>query len=431
MSALLRQCSIPAALCLAVSLAAPSGAQTRGGRGSDRVLVVPQTAAPAVRDAPYAAEAITTVTQVLGDGTRIERSVTAKVFRDRAGRTRREQTVIGLASLTPGADGMRVITIADPVARLTYTLDERTRTARQSAMLTTVGGLYATRAASELQLRFSTAGIGRGRQGSAGDVPAVDSNALQLGELLDRLAAQRGGFDNRDRDIANLAAQLAQQAPRGGNTGTTSTLGTRQLEGLTVTGRRTTQTIPIGEIGNDRPIVITDETWESPDLQVVVSSRHADPRSGTVEYRLANVRRGEQPADLFAVPPDYTMTTSPIMTADALVRREPFVPLPPIPALPALPPSGPGVRGRGAVTPFGLSTQAPFASIVGEVNTPGSYQIEAGTTTVQQVIELAGGMTAKGGGFVLRRLGRDVVPNATLNTPLQRADVIVVETKRQ
>ena len=83
------------------------------------------------------------------------------------------------------------------------------------------------------------------------------------------------------------------------------------------------------------------------------------------------------------------------------------------------------------MTPFGLSTQAPFASIVGEVNTPGSYQIEAGTTTVQQVIELAGGMSAKGGGFVLRRLGRDVVPNATLNTTLQRADVIVVETKRQ
>jgi hypothetical protein len=64
-------------------------------------------------------------------------------------------------------------------------------------------------------------------------------------------------------------------------------------------------TIPTGEIGNDRPIEVTDERWESPELQVIVSSRHSDPRTGVVEYRLTNINRLEPPMDLFTVPPDY------------------------------------------------------------------------------------------------------------------------------
>src|SRR5262249_42833764 len=162
----------------------------------------------------------------------------------------------------------------------------QTRTARQSPLVDRLPSLYVT-TNRPAPLQF----FRLGRQGGAG--PDVDAAAMaRVGELLDQLAARRGAFDDRDRQLADLAAQLMQQSPRGGNAGTTTTLGTRQMEGLTVTGRTTTQTIPVGTVGNDRPIVITDETWESPDLQVVVLSRHVDPRTGTIEYRLANVRRG-------------------------------------------------------------------------------------------------------------------------------------------
>ena len=71
---------------------------------------------PIVRNSPYSAEGITTVTQLLADGTRIERRVTAKIFRDSAGRVRREQTVLGLAALTPSSESQGLITIVDPVA---------------------------------------------------------------------------------------------------------------------------------------------------------------------------------------------------------------------------------------------------------------------------------------------------------------------------
>jgi hypothetical protein len=82
-------------------------------------------------------------------------------------------------------------------------------------------------------------------------------------------------------------------------------LGTRQIEGLTAAGRRTRVTIHTGQVGNNRPIEIVDERWESVDLGVVVMSRHHDPRTGDVEYRLTKITRLDPPATLFRIPSDY------------------------------------------------------------------------------------------------------------------------------
>ena len=59
--------------------------------------------------------------------------------------------------------------------------------------------------------------------------------------------------------------------------------------------------IPTGQIGNDRPLEITDEQWESAELKLLVLSRHHDPRTGDVEYRLTNVSRAEPASHLFTV----------------------------------------------------------------------------------------------------------------------------------
>jgi len=40
---------------------------------------------------------------------------------------------------------------------------------------------------------------------------------------------------------------------------------------------------------------------------MLVYSRNSDPRTGVVEYRLTNINRSEPPADLFAIPPGYTV----------------------------------------------------------------------------------------------------------------------------
>ena len=67
-----------------------------------------------------------------------------------------------------------------------------------------------------------------------------------------------------------------------------------------------THTIPPGDIGNEKPIVIVSERWFSPELHVVVLARSIDPRAGETSYRLVNVKREEPPPELFRVPADYT-----------------------------------------------------------------------------------------------------------------------------
>ncbi len=83
-------------------------------------------------NAPYSADFTSTVTQVLADGTRIQQSATGKVYRDSAGRMRREQQVLGLSALTPGTNPVPVVTITDPTTRTTYTINDQARTATQA-----------------------------------------------------------------------------------------------------------------------------------------------------------------------------------------------------------------------------------------------------------------------------------------------------------
>jgi hypothetical protein len=87
-------------------------------------------------------------------------------------------------------------------------------------------------------------------------------------------------------------------------------LGSQSIEGVSAIGSRSTTTIPAGAIGNEQPITIVSEQWFSPDLQVLVLTRHSDPRQGDTTYRLVNVVRAEPDRSLFVVPADYTFKES-------------------------------------------------------------------------------------------------------------------------
>ena len=50
---------------------------------------------------------------------------------------------------------------------------------------------------------------------------------------------------------------------------------------------------------------------QAADLNVVVFTRHADPRSGERIYRLENIKREEPNAELFKVPADYALKAAP------------------------------------------------------------------------------------------------------------------------
>ena len=110
------------ALALSLAASVPARAQT--------IEFTAREAASAqfVKDQPYSGEGVTTVRQTLADGTRIERRITARFFRDSSGRIRREQTILGLTEVDPSGEAPKVVTIVDPVEGVTWALNPATRT---------------------------------------------------------------------------------------------------------------------------------------------------------------------------------------------------------------------------------------------------------------------------------------------------------------
>lgn len=209
------------------------------------VLVAQKDAAynidePVVKGLPYSGEGITTVKLTMFDGTKQERTVTARLYRDAAGRVRREQTVVGLEALDPSNDFRAVVTIVDPVAGVLYSLNPGSRTA--------------------VRLSLSLLGSGTKPLGMPIEYPKKELS-----------------------------------------------LGVKDIDGLSAKGQRTVTTIPAGQAGNDRPIEIVDERWESTDLKVLLRSLHRDPRSGDIEYALTKISRAEPPASMFTVPSGYAI----------------------------------------------------------------------------------------------------------------------------
>jgi hypothetical protein len=203
-----------------------------------------------VTGAPYSAVAVTETRQMLADGNTISRKVQANVFRDSQGRTRRETTLTGVGPLSTTGASRTFVIIHDPVAGTAFVLHQNTKVAEQ--LPTPLGG----------------------RKGP--------------GNL-------QGRFDARmQAEIANGSLKKED-------------LGVQTINGISAHGTRFTKTIPAGQMGNDKPIVITSERWYSPELQIVVKTTRNDPRFGETTYSLTNIQKQEPAAALFTVPADYTV----------------------------------------------------------------------------------------------------------------------------
>jgi hypothetical protein len=226
-----------------------------------------------VKGAPFSAEAISESTQVLADGNKISRTFTVRMYRDGEGRFRREE-VPATGGAVGSLGGVRqMISIFDPVANYRFFLDPSKKTARRMSILpgSAEGAVIVSGQPMSPALRAQ-----------------IETNAVQRTNIV---------------VLPNVAST--------GGTGKSESLGTRSFEGLEAEGTRTTTTIPAGAIGNERPIELVYEKWYSKDLQLIVYSKHSDPRFGEQIYRLDNIDRGEPDRSLFAVPSDYKLATEP------------------------------------------------------------------------------------------------------------------------
>jgi hypothetical protein len=228
-----------------------------------------------VKGAPYSAQAVTEMTQILSDGNRIVNTSTAAVYRDGEGRTRREQTLKAIGNFSVSGEPFQTISINDPVAGVAYVLEPHSHAARK------IQG-FRVESGSGTGFRISSPG---------GEGEVFSFNTTTDGPVTVR----RGTAEAKMREEKERTGFRKED------------LGTQSVEGVNAVGTRTTVTIPAGQIGNERAIEIVDERWFSPDLQTMVMTRHSDPRSGETVYRLTNINRVEPDHSLFEVPADYTL----------------------------------------------------------------------------------------------------------------------------
>jgi len=277
--------------------------------GADTIMFVDTKFAfgALVKDAPYSATALTETVQTLSDGNDITRRIEARVYRDSQGRTRREQVLDSLARYTTGGAPQRMIFIYDPVAGCSITLDPRTHTARRTKQGSD---------GSEWFKADSGARVSEPRIIRTAPAPAVppkpgDTAANDLKESVDaanrRIATRDVLRANQLSDIRALEDSLIKSGGERVVGKTVELLGNQPVDGVEAEGSRSIEIIPAGQIGNRLPIEITQERWYSRELQVLVLSKHHDPRSGDITYRLTNIQRGEPDPSLFEVPADYRL----------------------------------------------------------------------------------------------------------------------------
>jgi hypothetical protein len=297
------------------TMAAPAPLAADAPHPREGLRILHRSHGQPVKNAPYSATAVSERLQQLPDGNQIERRTRAASYRDSAGRTRHE---------VQGENGeLRMVTINDPVANAVWVLTPRTRTAQRVAM--PAHAEVARRAGEAARLRIeqlrkegrlpalergapgerSTVHVERDSDGTRETVrviriprgPDAAGVAPHPGLPFGAMVAPQLG-----RMVVNAAGDMKWAAKA-----STRDLGTREFDGVRAEGKQRSYEIPAGAVGNRNPIVVADENWYSPELQVTVYSKHSDPRSGDYVYRLEGLKRGEPDAALFKVPSDYTV----------------------------------------------------------------------------------------------------------------------------
>jgi hypothetical protein len=225
-----------------------------------RTIVTTMGHTPTIRQVtgkPYFLELESEQSQTLADGTHISRKTgVRREYRDSLGRTRTEHE---LASPGHAANTVALIQIADPVARFRYTLNTRDKVAHR--------------------------------------VPAT---------VLPTAPNRAQGHPLRTRPVTRVSASPSATPPDNPRPQMKQEpLGTQTFDGVVADGFRMTTTMPVGYMGNDRPIESVCENWTSHELGMMVMSKCSDPRSGERTTRLTRVEMSEPDPSLFRVPAGY------------------------------------------------------------------------------------------------------------------------------
>jgi hypothetical protein len=198
---------------------------------------------------PYSAEETIGTTQILADGNRIVHTQSAQVYRDSKGRTRRDETLSLVGPWAVEDKPPEMIEINDPVAGVRYVLNVEKKTAIKLTPPPPPKGSGAPGPDQIFSMKVGEAA------GASGGGPSQDIGMTATSESIASAAGASGGGPPQDMIfIRGKVAGNGPQFPR-----TTESLGNQIIEGVLAQGTRTTMTIPAGAMGNEKPIVVTEE----------------------------------------------------------------------------------------------------------------------------------------------------------------------------
>jgi hypothetical protein len=255
--------------------------------GSQITMAIEMKSVP---NAPYQGEAVTESVMTLADGNRIVKKTATRVYRDSAGRTRKE---------TIDADGqVASVFITDPVGKTNYALDPASQTASRLAVY------FISHTSGEPAVAGGTIAHAAGAGQGGGTLTVTTSSSTSTGttqthEVQKSVIVTGGEGGVFTVDSFNSAKGDVVKED----------LGEQTVEGILAKGSRTTTTIPAGALDNEQPIRIVSEEWFSQELQVLVMTKHSDPRVGDTTYRLVHISRTEPDKSLFELPAGYTIKT--------------------------------------------------------------------------------------------------------------------------
>jgi hypothetical protein len=202
-----------------------------------------------VRDEPYVAERVTTHTQVLANGTKIEKTTSTKEMRDSRGRTW-SRWQIAQDPLHP-----------TPERVMTGFYDPDTRTRMDWCSCNSI--VRVTHFAEPRPL-------------PAEKTPGPEGMDVYLGP----------GPDNR---LKYHGEDLPPQT----------------LQGVWTRGSKVVRTLPAGKDGNDHELTTTVLSWYSPELHLAMMTIIDDPVKGLTKLEFVNLRRVEPDPALYVVPAGY------------------------------------------------------------------------------------------------------------------------------
>lgn len=229
---------------------------------------------------PYTAEFKTTSVQTLANGATITHETTSAEARDSQGRTMNSTQQVQFAA---GVPSFTFVNINDPVENTQIQWDSQQKKATITKMppKDQRSGCWAD---NEGHIRMSFGPRN------------VQSTITQ--------AAAGAGLVH----AATLPAPVPMQTPRMPQPNRED-LGTETIQGLEAHGERWTTTMPAGQIGNDKPLVTTTETWISRDFGLIVRTIRDDPQMGKNTRELVSFTPGEPDLAVFQPPQDYEVVT--------------------------------------------------------------------------------------------------------------------------